>query len=77
MCVVSIPSMVLEVSTYRTIFLDIHWDFSWILISIVVLWLDSKVLFEISHCKLFPLRFFFWQHDSGQVCPQEYPQLVY
>ena len=60
MCVVSIPSMVLEVSTYRTIFLDIHWDFSWILISIVVLWLDSKVLFEISHCKLFPLRFVFF-----------------
>ena len=43
----------------------------------IIHWLDLKVLFEISHCKLFPLRFFFWQHDSGQVCPQEYPLLVY
>lgn len=76
-CVISITS--LEVSTYRITFLDIHWNFPWILISIIgriIHWLDLKVLFEISHSNLFPCRFFlaawFW---SG--LPPGIPLLVY
>lgn len=43
----------------------------------IVHWLDLKVLFEISHCKLFPLRFFFLAAWFWSGLPPGIPPLVY